>query len=295
MAKVLLLGGGGFVGRNLKEAFTARKDIALVAPTSRELNLLNEDAVERYLQKDRFDVVIHAAVANPRRSSFGTARELEQDLRIFYNVEKHHTQYGRMLYFGSGAEYDKRQDICSVTEDEPFNGIPANDYGLAKYIIGRSIEKSENIYNLRIFGLFGKYEDWRKTFISGACCKALKGLPITIRQNVFFDYLYIDDFCRAVSWFIDHIPVHHTYNVASGQRIDLLSIAEMVKEAGGFDVPVYVCKEGLANEYTASNQRLLTEYRDFTVTDMRDAVSKLLIYYKSVYNEIDLLSLLYQQ
>ncbi len=60
-----------------------------------------------------FDVVINAAVCNKLRTSAKADKsEIEQDLRMFFNLEKYSNLYGKMLYFGSGAEYDKAQDIC---------------------------------------------------------------------------------------------------------------------------------------------------------------------------------------
>lgn len=294
MLRLLLLGGNGFIGRNLQDFFRNRTDISLSAPSSTELDLLNEDAVRRYLQKENFDVVIHAAVGNPRRNSFSATSELEQDLRMFFNLERYQDLYDRMLYFGSGAEYGKQKEIRSVTEEDLPNNVPVGDYGLAKYIIGRSIEKSKNIYNLRIFGLFGKYEDWRKTFISGACCKVLKGLPITIRQNVLFDFLYIDDFCRVIEWFLCNTPKYHTYNVTSGRKVDLCFLAEQIKRSAVCNVPVYICKEGLGKEYTASNQRLREEYSGFVVSEWESAIDRLMDYYQSIEDQIDIYSLLYQ-
>ena len=294
--KVLILGASGFVGRNLKEYLERFDTYELLCPRRSELDLLEESAVSEYLRAHRPDVVIHAAVCrNPNYfRSESPKTELEQDLRMFFNLEKHHDLFGKMLCFGSGAELDKRADIRSAKEGEYPNGVPANDYGLAKYIIGKTVESSENLYNLRLFGLFGKYENWRTTFISGACCKAIKGLPITIRQNVVFDYLYIDDFCPIVRWFVEHEPKYHCYNIASGRKIDLLTIAETVKELSGNDVPVYVCREGLGNEYTADITRLKTELPGFSVEDFSGSARKLYEYYRGIETQIDLLSLLYQ-
>lgn len=295
MKYILLLGGNGFVGRNLREHFSARKDVEIVAPSSKELNLLDEESVYRYLNKKYFDVIINAAVCNRlRTSAIRDQSEIEQDLRMYFNLEKYSNLYGKMLYFGSGAEYDKTKDICSVKETDLPHGIPTTEYGLAKYVIGQHIETTDNIYNFRIFGLFGKYENWRTTFISGACCKVLKGLPITIRQNTVFDYLYIDDFCKAVDWFIDNEPIYHTYNVTSGKKIDLLTIAKTILEISRADVPIYVCKEGYGKEYTASNERMLGEIRNFKITLFSESLPMLLAYYKEIINEIDLYSLLYQ-
>jgi GDP-L-fucose synthase len=294
--KILILGANGFMGRNLKEFLEKEKDLyEIYAPTSREFDISDEQAVKEQLLKKYYNVILHAAVYNPRVGpNKDPSKELDKNLRMFFNFERYQRLYGKMLYFGSGAEFDKRSEISMINEEDAGNGIPITDYGFYKYIINQSIQHSKNIYNLRIFGLFGKYEDWKKTFISGACCKALKNLPITIRQNVYFDYLYIDDFCKIVKWFIDHDVKHRSYNVASGKKIDLLTLAGIVKKVSGKELPVYVCSEGLANEYSANNQRLLNELGSFTFTPMEDAIRDLYIWYRNHEEDIDMYSLLYQ-
>lgn len=295
MLNILIFGTNGFVGRNIKEYLQKyRTDCIIDAPMRIECDLLDEKSVLDILNRKSYDIVINAAICNSISSARENASETEQDLRMFMNLEKYSSKYGRMLYFGSGAEYDKSLPIVSVKEDDFFNAVPKTEYGLSKYIINKIIEKSDNIYNFRIFGLFGKYENWKCTFISGACCKALKNVPITIRQNVFFDYLYINDFLKAVDWFIDNVPEYHAYNMTSGRKIDLITIADMINELVENPVPVYVCMDGLANEYTASNNRFVNEFKDFNISDMKQSISELLDYYKQNINNIDLYSLLYQ-
>lgn len=293
---ILLLGSGGFIGRNIKEYLQEyRKDCIVDTPSSKECNLLDEVSVLNTLNQKSYDIVINAAICNMKREGcLNTVTEIEQDLRMFMNLEKFSDKYGRMLYFGSGAEFDKSCPIVSVNEDEFYNNIPETQYGFSKYTINKIIEKSNNIYNFRIFGLFGKYENWKYTFISGACCKALKNIPITIRQNVVFDYLYINDFLKAIEWFIDNEPCYHVYNVTSGRKIDLITIADIINNLSDNPVPVYVCREGMANEYTASNKRLISEFEDFKLTDFKQSVEELMHYYKENIDNIDLYSLLYQ-
>ena len=293
MIKILIIGRHGFTSRNLFEYFTNCDEYDVKLVGSVELDLLNENIVKSYFSANYYDVVIDTAIYNPR---VGTGKEpekeLEYDLRMFHNLAKCHDRYGKLIYFGSGAEYDKSFPICSVSEDELDNLIPKNVYGMAKYIIGQEIEagiyNSDNIYNLRIFGLYGKYENWKTTFISGACCKAIFDMPITIRQNVYFDYLYIDDFCKMLDAFIRlENPRYHTYNITSGKRVSLIEIAQIVKAVSGKELDIIIKKDGLANEYTSNNERLLKEIGGFDFEPMSKSVEKLYSYYEQIKDEID--------
>ena len=298
MRKILIFGKNGFIGKNLYEYFEER-DFDVTAMTSKGLNLLEEEKVADVLLKGNYDVVINAAIYNPRVGiGKESSRELEYDLRMFHNLAKYNNYYGLMIYFGSGAEYDKRYPICNVSEEELCNHIPQSQYALAKYIIGREIEAgiygADNIYNLRVFGLFGKYENWKTTFISGACCKTIKNLPITIRQDVYFDYLYIDDFCKLIERFIEiNKPNYKTYNITSDKKILLSEIARIINEISGKKVPVYICRDGLANEYTANSSRLLKELRGYNYMPMEESIKQLYRWYETIQDTIDTESLLY--
>lgn len=292
---VLITGAGGFAGKNLREYLEVDGDYQVLCPDKTELDCIEEASVKNYLASHSVDVVLHAAIYNPRTWSGKNAhKELEYDLRMFFNFEKYADLYGKMFYFGSGAEYDKRRPIVQAHEEDFKNEIPFSDYAFAKYVTGRQILQSKNIYNLRIFGLFGKYENWKSAFISGACCKAVKGLPLTIRQNVYFDYLYISDFCRIVKILMEKELRYREYNVVSGKQVDLLTLARLVCEVSRKELPIYVCKDGLAPEYTASNSRLLNETGGFSYTPVKDAIEELYRWYEKREEMIDLHSLLYQ-
>ena len=293
MIKILIIGRHGFTSRNLFEYFTNCDEYDVTLVGSVELDLLKENVVKSYFSANYYDVVIDTAIYNPRVGiGKEPEKELEYDLRMFHNLAKCHDRYGKLIYFGSGAEYNKAYPICSVTEDELDNLIPENVYGMAKYIIGKEIEtgiyNSDNIYNLRIFGLYGKYENWKTTFISGACCKAIFDMPITIRQNVYFDYLYIDDFCKMLDAFIRvENPRYHTYNITSGKRVSLIEIAQIVREISGKELDINIKKDGLANEYTSNNERLLKEIGGFDFEPVKKSVEKLYSYYEHIKDEID--------
>lgn len=292
MKKVAILGSTGFAGRNLVEHFQESKGYELLCPTHVELDLLDGRAVDHWVARHTPDVIFHCAIFSPK-SELDESNIVEKDLRIFLNLERNKDYFGKMFYLGSGAEYDKTRPICSVTEDEIGESVPQSRYGLAKYAIGKLIEGSGNIYNFRIFGLFGKYENWQVTFISNCCCKAIKGYPLSIRKDTYFDYLWIEDFCRIADWAIDHEFAFHTYNAGSNRRVRLSEIAGMVQRMSLTHPDIVVCREGYGNEYTADSTRLMEEYGSDYVTPLEIAVRNLYDWYEQHQELIDMQALIY--
>ena len=279
--KILIIGATGFIGKNLAEYLSVNGKYDILIPSRKELNVLDMESVKAYFKDLYVDVVFHCAIFCAKTES-DIGAIVENDLRMYYNMKNVKENYGKMIYIGSGAEYDKTRDITQVTE-EMVGQIPKSEYGFAKYVIGKDIENSDNIYNFRVFGLFGKYEDWTSTFISGCCCKAVKGYPLSIRQN----------FCKVASWAIEHDLKYHTYNVTSGKRVSLEEIAEIVKNVSDKELECYVCQEGLAKEYTASNERLLNEIGYNYVTPINEAVDTLYKWYEEHQEIIDMKTLIY--
>ncbi len=283
MQKILITGGSGFIGRNLAEIFAGRYQV--LAPSRQELDLIDDAAVHAYLRAHRFDVVVHAATGRSNRKT--TAPNLfKNNCRMFFNFARNQHLYGRMLHTGSGAEFGVRTP--RMPESFFDNCVPTDDYAFAKYIAAKYTEAvSGNIYNLRVFGVFGKYEFWDVRFISNAICRVLFDIPISMRQNVLFDYLYIDDLAELVAWFIDHEPKHKTYNICRGETYDLLSLAQMVADISGKNPPIKVQHDGLAPEYSGDNSRLLGEIGEFRFTPMKESICDLYAWYEAHRSEID--------
>lgn len=295
MLKILITGASGFVGRNMKEYLQrTTENYEIYTPSSKELNCIEETEVFHYLDKYHFDYILHfASYGDSIDKSKDGSKIFEYNMRIFLNFYKNSNLFGKMFYSGSGAEYDKRFDISDVAETQIGASLPIDQYGLMKYTIGELIEKSDNIYNFRLFGIFGKYEYYPVKFISNVCCKAIKNLPLTMRQNVYFDYLWVEDFCRILEYFLHHAPKYHTYNTVSGRKVSLEQICQIVLKISEKDLPVYICKEGLAKEYTASNARMMTELKHFEYTPIEDAIRQLYDWYKTQENHIELYNLIY--
>jgi len=285
MIKVLLLGGSGFIGRNILEQLSS--DYQIFAPSSQELNLLDAEEVEKYLSLHNFDIVIHAANYGGNRSQAGLVGVFETNKKMFLNLTKNFSAFGRMIFLGSGAEYDKSRSLMKVKESEFGIFQPKDDYGRVKYFASEQIADMPGAVNLRCFGVFGKYEDYSTRFISNAICRALSDLPILVRQNTVFDYLYVNDLVRIIKHFIENEPKHKFYNTGTGKGIELAVLAKIIKELTGTKLDIEIKNAEILKEYTCDNSLLLKELDAFQFTMMSEAVKKMMEWYRQNLSSIN--------
>ena len=127
--KVCVLGANGFIGKNLV------KGMSWVGVTRQVLDLIDQEAVERYFKTHKYDVVIHCAASIDQSNESTTYK----NVMMFENVTR--VFKGRLIYFSSGAA---------------LRGDPPRDpYGLSKWIIDKRIQTIDNAYSLRIWGCYG--------------------------------------------------------------------------------------------------------------------------------------------
>ena len=217
----------------------------------------------------------------------GTEKEFFNDMQMFWNLEKLSQDLDKIIYFGSGAEFDKRYDIRNVSESQFGASIPVSEYGLAKYTMNQFARRSSNIYNLRLFGVFGKYELWQIKFLSNLCCKAVYGLPLTVRKDCYFNFLFIDDLVKITDSFINKTPEYHDYNACHDNEYLLSDLAKMVVEVSGKDLDIVMLSDERNLDYSASNKRLHGELPQLEITPMKRSLEMLYQYYSDNRGQID--------
>lgn len=288
--KALVIGAGGFVGRNFIELVAEKYDI--IGLSHCQLDLLDAEGVRNFFECSlNVDVVIHCAVVGGSRlTSYdaGSADVVEQNLRMFFNVARCIKPHQRLIYLGSGAEYDRTHYQSKMAEAYFDSHVPADAYGFAKYTIAKYIAHHENMLNLRIFGLYGPHEDYRYKFISNAVIKGLLGIPVTLAQNAVFDYLYVNDFVDLVERLIQVEWPYRHMNITPTQSIDLLSLAHLANEATGNAAGIKVLNPGWNVEYTGDNSKLLEVVGPFSFTSHREGIRNLTTYYRSIWDSLDL-------
>lgn len=282
---LLLTGGSGFIGKNIREQLSGGYNI--IAPGHRELDLTDELEVQDFFARNDIDVVMHCAVKPGHRNAPDQSGLLDANTRMFFNIMSCADRFSKMIFLGSGAVYDMRHYKAKMDEEYFGTHIPVDPHGFSKYLIAKYMEHRQNVVKLRLFGVFGKYEDYAIRFISNAICKALFDLPITIRQNRRFDYVYIDDLMPVLEYFIENRAGHVAYNVTPDEAVDLYSIAEMVLLKAGKELPIVVAEPGLGLEYSGDNTRLRREIPSLDFTPLEVAVGKLYDWYAANIHLID--------
>jgi GDP-L-fucose synthase len=261
----------------------------IVIYNRQQLDLLDSAAVFEVIKKGGFDAVVHAATydAAPKHSTKDPRMVLENNLRMFFNIARCEDYFGRMLYFGSGAEFDRAHWIPKMKEDYFDRYVPSDQYGFSKYIMTKYALENKKIYNLRLFAVFGCYEDYLVRFISNACCHAILDLPIRIRRNAFYDFLAMGDLAKIVAWFIENKPGETVYNICTGTVHDFKSIAEMIIKISGKNLDVRIQTEGLGSEYSGDNSLFIGELNGFIFTPFEEAIRNLYAWYSSHREVID--------
>jgi len=289
MKTVLITGAGptGVTGRAIKEYLQDSYDI--ISPSSKELDLTNDDAVRAYFDYHQIDYVVHCATyrSNISQTTHMVDDEFESNLRMYFNLASQSDKFQKMVYLGSGAEYDKSRPIVNISEDQFGERIPKDKYGFGKYIMNQHCRNSSNIYNLRMFGTLNKYERYTKNVVCNLCAKAVMGMPLTLKQDVRFSWVDINDVSKAIKYIFESKVRYHDYNIALQQSYLLSEIVNIIKQASGDSNVIRFENDGLNNEYTCSTERLMIEL-SIALRSPFDSIKEILEYYRIIKSTINI-------
>jgi len=176
----------------------------IVPTTRKELELTSSDSVESFFRGQSFDAVIHTAVKGGSRLRQDSFSDLVDNLCMFQNLIRFKEHYGVMINFGSGAEFDRSKPIVNAAETTVLRSIPQDYYGMSKNLITKEILAfHDNVFNLRLFGCFGIYEEPRR-LLKNSFRKTKVGAPAEIQQNRQMSYFFAEDVGRVIDYILSN-------------------------------------------------------------------------------------------
>ena len=218
-ADICILGAGGFIGRNLAAFFGAR-----AIPVSRsDCNLLEQSAVDAFFSSRSFKVVFHCAVRGGSRLALDGPAVAYDNLLMLETVVKHANKFEKLVYFSSGARFDRSSGEAS--------NIPSDVYGFSKYVIEKRAESVPNMRILRIYGCFGVGEP--ATRFPTICTREKH---VVIEQDCYFDFVWVRDVCRAAEHYatVPFSVLPLTVNLVYRDKVKLSDVAKMA--GASFDI-----------------------------------------------------------
>jgi dolichol-phosphate mannosyltransferase len=262
---VLVLGASGFIGANLLRCLLkVRNDVVgtffsgdtwrLAGIPSANLAFINlqdpvtvRSVLQRVGPRTLFDC-----------SSFG-AYAFEQDferihttnylsfIRLLEEIESY--KLTAFVHAGSSSEYG----LNSSSPSEEDILLPNSHYAVSKVAASSAIAyfgkvRAMPVTNLRLYSVYGPYEDSSR-LIPSLCEFSLRGkLPVLASATVSRDFVYIDDVIEAfiaAAFTMSTRLFGESFNIGSGQLTTLAELANLAIESFGLTAkPVFTPSAG---------------------------------------------------
>ncbi|MEL1252629.1 NAD-dependent epimerase/dehydratase family protein [Flavobacterium sp. DGU38] len=254
MFNILLLGGTGFIGKNIIESFQNEVDYNLII-VSRNTELIDKsfflgknaeiilgsikdsNFIEKIILDYKVNVVFHLVSSLIPASSQTDFYNSLDDVIVptFKLIDFIATRDIKLIFFSSGGTI-YGNSIGLIEEDT--NLSPINNYGYSKLIIENYIRYKSNIslldyIILRPSNVYGKYQsfDGNQGFISVAINKIQNDQIITIwgTGKVIRDYIHVDDLTAVLKKILSNSICNNSFNLSTGIGFSLLDIIKIIE------------------------------------------------------------------
>lgn len=260
--KILLTGGSGMVGRNICDYAQRFSQYELLAPTSKELNLLDKTAVDLYINSHKPDVIVHAAgiVGGIQANIENPVKFLHENTLMGQNIVLSAYQAGvkQLINLGSSCMYPRNaqnplaEESILAGELEPTN----EGYALAKIVTAKLCEyisrtnldyHYKTLIPCNLYGKYDKFDPIKSHMIPAAIQKVHRAqTEQLISVEIWGDglarreFMYAEDLADAVFFALDNlIKLPNMVNVGLGFDYTINEyyeyIAKVVNYQGKFE------------------------------------------------------------
>jgi UDP-glucose 4-epimerase len=250
---VLLLGGTGFIGRNIidyvlkNEEYSNYKIVVLSRDIQRDFNLsvehvagdyADKGVLRRLFSKWNFTKVFHCATSTtPLTSGNNILSDINGNLIATIGLLDVMRDFGCkfILYLSSGGAVYGEKNLEKISENDICE--PLSSYGVIKLTIENYLRLYQRQYGisyliLRISNPFGRFHTSEKQgVVNIAIRRALRSEKMEIWGNGMQskDYIYVDDLIRIIFLLLKKEIVNKTLNIGSGKSYQLNCILNTIR------------------------------------------------------------------
>ena len=248
MTKVLLVGGGGYLGGHLKDSLREGAEVTITGRRPRQQHDyfqvdFNDPSTFLNVDPSDFDIVIILAADKSGLGKTGLGGDsLRLNVTGYGNFLDHigrSSFRGRLVYISSMTVYSHDNAVPVRETGDTEN--PPNVYGLTKRI-GEQLTRFSCRSNgfrgicLRIPGLFGGGR--RSGFVHNAMVRFSEGAPLEIDTtgSIYWECALVTDIADMITRLIsfhDWGAGYETFNLGYGKEATMISVAQSLRQKMG--------------------------------------------------------------
>lgn len=247
--KVLIIGGGGFLGLNIiSKLINAGYSVTVLDRSKINRDNINPSVKYIYDTYTNYELikkllldhkdVVHLAYASKPNTIFDRPFEdllsnLQPSLTLFSIIAESNAN---LIFISSGGTIYGESMYSPI--DENHSTKPISSYGLTKLTIENYIYLLHETQNLKyiclrpsnIYGI-GQLPYLGQGFISTAIAESINGNSIKIfgEKPLIRDYLYVSDLVNAVYLALSNENVYGTFNIGSGIGLSNFDVVDLIK------------------------------------------------------------------
>ena len=303
MMNALVLGGNGFIGKNLVKklvdnGFEVRSfDLLMPEEKIERVEYVNGDFFDKNVLKnvvEGVDIIYHGiCTLNPGNSEQYYMRGYEKDfVQSIYLCELAKEIGIKLIFLSSGGTVYGKKKVFPIDESVCTN--PINHYGSLKVCIENviqvfDVQNEAKMLIARIANPYGPGQDYRKGvgFIDAVIKRGLANETVEIWGDgeIVRDYIYIDDVTDMLLQLSTYEGHHTVFNLSSSNGSSQKEIVNIVRKwIPELKVEYKSARKVDVNKLVLSNERMMKIYGKQLV-DLETGICNYIKYIKDNYGE----------